>query len=392
MQRLKAILRYLLKLWQRNPSGSCDIEKPSVDHVPHKQLLWHERKTTILPSPSFPDGVKILHDCPNPVIDICFIHGLTGDRETTWTAPGQSVPWPKSLLLPRFYYARILTYGYDAYIVRKSAPSSNGLNEHATNLLHDLTTNRAHSNMSSRPLIFVAHSLGGLVCKRVLLLSQNNPESHLRNIFGCVTGIIFLGTPHRGSWMADWARMPASALGVVKSTNTTLLEVLRTDSQFLRSIHDDFSAMIRRLQLSGRRIEITCFFEELPMPVVGKVVVTKESATLEGYNSISIHANHKEMVVFSNEGDSGFQRLLGELSRWITAPGRQVEIAQINSQPMITQSGSKFDSVVQSKGVWQGNELRTSSRAPRAYLQEGSKFRGIVEAEDSVVQGNTLHI
>jgi protein SERAC1 len=49
--------------------------------------------------------------------------------------------------------------------------------------------------------------------------------------------------------------------------------------------------------------------------VVGKVV-SKEAATLEGYNPISIHANHRDIVKFGSAEDNGFKRLLGELIRW----------------------------------------------------------------------------
>jgi hypothetical protein len=86
-----------------------------------------------------------------------------------------------------------------------------------------------------------------------------------------------------------------------------LLKILETDDQFLESI--------RELREGGRRLEVTCFFEELPLPVVGKVV-SKESATLEGYNPISIRANHRDMVKFGSAEDNGFKRLLGELIRW----------------------------------------------------------------------------
>ncbi|KND92705.1 Protein SERAC1 [Tolypocladium ophioglossoides CBS 100239] len=154
------------------------------------------------PAPSFPDGVEVLHDCRDATIDICFIHGLTGNRDSTWTANGQSAPWPQTLLPPELGKARILTYGYDAYIVRKSVASINGLSDHAKNLLNDLTTDRTRSNASSRLLVFVAHSLAGLVCKEAMLLSRNNPEPHLRDIFNCTKCIAFMGTPHTGSWMA----------------------------------------------------------------------------------------------------------------------------------------------------------------------------------------------
>ncbi|KAG8168388.1 hypothetical protein KVR01_001137 [Diaporthe batatas] len=273
----------------------------------------HTVQNTVVPS--FPDGIKVLHDCREATIDVCFVHGLTGNRDSTWTADGQSNPWPETLLPPNLSRARILTYGYDAYIVRKSVASTNGLIDHATNLLHDLSTERARSNASSRPIVFVAHSLGGLVCKEAVLLSRNNAEPHLRSIFDCTKGIMFLGTPHRGSWMAHWATIPASAFGIIKSTNKSLLKVLKTDNDYLRSIQNRFWSMVREQQKAGRDLEVTCFFEELPMSMVGTVVF-KDSATLESYNAISVHANHSNMVKFSSVEDNGFKRLLGELIRW----------------------------------------------------------------------------
>src|SRR4051812_23148703 len=66
-----------------------------------------------------------------------------------------------------------------------------------------------------------------------------------------------------------------------------------------------------------KQLEVTCFFEELPLPVVGKVV-SKESATFAGYNPISIHANHGDMVRFATAEETGFKRVLGELTRWET--------------------------------------------------------------------------
>ena len=272
--------------------------------------------------PPFPDGIKVLHDCADAAVDICFVHGLTGDRESTWTAPGQSAPWPSTLLPPRLGGARVLTHGYDADVARRSVASMNRLIDHAMNLLNHLTTNRTLCGASSRPLIFVAHSLGGLVCKKAILRSRNNPEAHLRGVFECTKGIIFMGTPHRGSWMADWAGMPASAISLFKSVNKSLLEILETDSQLLEAIQVDFLAMIREQREGGRPLEVTCFFEELPLWKDRKVV-SKESATFEGYNPISIHANHSNMVKFASEGESGFISVLGELVRWKSRIGER---------------------------------------------------------------------
>lgn len=271
--------------------------------------------TTSDPSPCLVDGIKVWYDCPDATIDICFIHGLTGNRDSTWTASKQSTPWPPLLLPSKLPCARLLTWGYDAYVVQASVASKNRLTDHALNLLVNLTNDRASCNASGRPLIFVAHSLGGLVCKEAILSSRNNPEPHLRDVFEHTAGIIFMGTPHRGSWMAHWLEIPASCLGVLKSTNKFLLQVLQTDDQLLESIQVRFWSMVREQRESGRRLGITCFYEELPLPVVGQVV-SKASATLEGYTPVGVHANHRDMVKFRTENDNGFKQLVGDLIRW----------------------------------------------------------------------------
>ncbi|KAI0861761.1 hypothetical protein F4860DRAFT_474984 [Xylaria cubensis] len=283
--------------------------------------------TTTETVPVFPDGVKVWIDPPDAAIDICFVHGLTGDRDATWTAPGHSEPWPSILLPGRLPKARLLTYGYDAYVVRKSVTSINTLNDHATNLLRDLVDNRESCDASSRRIIFVAHSLGGLICKETILQSRNNPETHLREIFHFAVGIVFMGTPHTGSWIADWANIPARSLGVLKSTNTTLLEVLKTDSQLLQSIQSRFLSMVRELRENNRPFEVTCFFEELPLGILDRVVVTKASATFEGYPLSSIHANHSDMVKFSSAEDNGFKRLSGDLLRLAKLPSSHHQVA-----------------------------------------------------------------
>lgn len=353
-------MRKLRALFRRDTSKRGAISHlPSPQPVPDTEYARSSPETP-LPASSFPDGVKVFHECSDATVDICFVHGLTGDRVSTWVSNGQSAPWPKTLLPPRLATARILTYGYDAYVVRKHVASSNRLIDHAANLLTDLSSNRAQCNASTRPIIFVVHSLGGLICKKAILLSRNNPEPHLRGIFNCTKGIIFMGTPHKGSWMADWAKVPASALGLVKSANMSLLEILETDDQFLESIQIEFWSMIRELRERGRRLEVTCFFEELPMPGVGRVV-SKESATLEGYTSISIHANHSDMVKFSSAQDNGFIRLLGELTRW------ELQLRYSRSSSSIVERIKLTPIAVRERmwgpSVWmEGNPRRTTTR------------------------------
>ncbi|KIL89240.1 hypothetical protein FAVG1_07634 [Fusarium avenaceum] len=264
---------------------------------------------------TFPDGITTWHTPTDASVDICFVHGLSGDRDKTWTGGTSSEPWPAVILPSLLPNARLMTFGYDAYAVGKPVASTNRLEDHANSLLKDLSDVRNSTSSTTRRLIFVAHSFGGIVCKAAMIKSQNSPENHFREIFNSVTSIAFMGTPHRGSWIANWAKTPARALGYVKSTSTNLLQVLSTDNEYLDYIGVTFLEMLRALSKGGREIRITCFFEELPMRGYG-CIVSRESATFAGYQSVSIHGNHSNMVKFASPEDNGFKRLLGELKRW----------------------------------------------------------------------------
>ena len=119
------------------------------------------------------------------LFSIVFVHGLTGNRENTWTC--NSTLWPETLLPQEIPEARILAFGYDADVVNFWLPAGqNRIGNHAQNLaqslanLRDRTETVSYVNMCggaftdgrqpSRPIFFVAQSLGGLVCENVSIL------------------------------------------------------------------------------------------------------------------------------------------------------------------------------------------------------------------------------
>jgi hypothetical protein len=66
--------------------------------------------------------------------------------------------------------------------------------------------------------------------------------------------------------------MLAKSIGVIKQANPQILQVLKQDSEVLARIQDSFHTMIRARNTDGLQpIEITCFFEELPLLGVGVV-------------------------------------------------------------------------------------------------------------------------
>jgi hypothetical protein len=82
------------------------------------------------------------------------VHGLTGNRETTWTAKGDYL-WPQLLLAKKFPRARIMGFGYDADIINFwSQPGMNKIGQHAESLVAALADERTDcENVRSAYLI-----------------------------------------------------------------------------------------------------------------------------------------------------------------------------------------------------------------------------------------------
>ncbi|EXM06068.1 hypothetical protein NOF04DRAFT_17552 [Fusarium oxysporum II5] len=276
----------------------------------------------------FYSGIQTFHSAESDNIDIVFVHGLKGDCQKTWTDKSSGNPWPKTLLPLEIETARVLTYSYDSTVTGKDdVPSQNRISNHAYNLVTALASLRQSDNTNERPIIFVCHSLGGLVCQDALVTAKQRSEQHLQDIVNFTRGVIFLGTPHHGSSLAKIGELVSRSVGLIKETNSDIVQVLTRDSEVLARIQDSFQALLMtRSKDEATMIDITCFYEELPTKKFG-VIVPKHSAILPGYISIGIHRNHAEMTKFSNSEEPGFVAICGELKRWMK------RIQQTQSKP-----------------------------------------------------------
>ncbi|KAI8953377.1 ankyrin repeat-containing domain protein [Xylaria longipes] len=230
---------------------------------------------------TFVEGLTVLSDPENAEADVVFVHGLQGDPYLTWTCDvkthrekpqmnqrqrPQHTPqflrcffcslgveddddifWLKDLLAeePWSKSVRILTYGYDSKVTKRyAAANQNNLFAHAKDFLYKLQREKP----SRRPIIFVVHSLGGIVVKETLRRSEASEEDELKDIMRSTKGIIFMGTPHRGSpglaSLGEAVRRVASVIGRVDS-NSTLLRSLGTDSPELELGRESFLVLWR---------------------------------------------------------------------------------------------------------------------------------------------------
>ena len=137
--------------------------------------------------------------------------------------------------------SRILTYGYspELFTGLRGKQSTQLVNEralvylpqalylHSNRLLEALARLRA-SNAENRPVVFIAHSLGGLIVKTALINASaaiHERDCPLKAIQLLTIGVIFLGTPHRASRSEEWSNMliknfhatnPTSSIGFIQ--------------------------------------------------------------------------------------------------------------------------------------------------------------------------------
>ncbi len=188
---------------------------------------------------------------------IVAVHGLGGGWNKTWTHPDTKANWFRDFLSGQLrevgISARIMSYGYDSTTAFSRSIGSIG--SVAEDLLDRLKLSRPEEVNSSRPILLIAHSLGGLIVKKAMNIAwfkigdRFNPYGDLLEN---VRGLMFFGVPHRGSDIAFWAGLPATLLdkGLVGfGGNTRFLDALKKNSIEWQEITEQFVQRADRLQL-----------------------------------------------------------------------------------------------------------------------------------------------
>lgn len=95
------------------------------------------------------------------------------------------------------------------------------------------------AGVGERPLIFITHSLGGLIAKRLLAkCAAAPPSSPERSIERATAGAVFYSTPHFGSPLAYITK---PAVVVVKPSRLTI--ELLPNAPFLYQLNDSFQSL-----------------------------------------------------------------------------------------------------------------------------------------------------
>ncbi|KAF8515783.1 P-loop containing nucleoside triphosphate hydrolase protein, partial [Hysterangium stoloniferum] len=240
-------------------------------------------------------------------LSVVAIHGLDGHRERTWTAENDTL-WLRDLLPHKLPHARIIVYGYDACTEVGPLGTRQTLFDHGENFIVRLALERAATSTTTRPIIFIAHSLGGIILKCALIHANQCHATHLahhRQILQSTHGILFIGTPHQGAEIALSASRLLKILPLNGNTTHPLLKHLESNSEML-SIQLSLSNGI------STGLFTKFLYEEYPTVLhngTSEMIVPKSSAVVPGTTnaeSIGLHKSHNEMVKFGCHGDEDF--------------------------------------------------------------------------------------
>ncbi len=221
-------------------------------------------------APNATDPRWMLQHNPPAQAALVFVHGVFGDTVGTWThASGTSffdLVKANAQVGPK---VDILAFGYTSNMFTAGSLDI----QEAANKLHARL--QFHGVLDYPAIVFVTHSMGGLVVLRELL-------TH-RDLLPKVPGVVMFATPQEGSQISVIAKAVAN--------NQALEQMLPADRNgYLRVMNDEWNALPAHL-----RPQVRCAYEK--RPTHGVMVVPWASATrfCQG-TAVAVDADHLSIV------------------------------------------------------------------------------------------------
>ena len=221
---------------------------------------------------------------------VIFVHGLGGHPYDTWLEKNSHSLWPLWLAQD--------VKGLDVFTLSYPAPVLNWLGiampleDRAVNVLEILIS---HPELLAQPIIFICHSLGGLVTKQVLreAADQSGHRPEAANLLKAVRGIVFLATPHTGSQHAS----RIARLGFLLWPSAATLNLIANDPG-LRNLNVWYRNWSPRAEIKHR------IFYEMQGTAAG-TIVAPDSADPGLLNSpyVAVEADHSTITKLSSRDD-----------------------------------------------------------------------------------------
>jgi len=256
-------------------------------------------------------------DNPNRLGDVIFVHGLGGHALGTWHPLEKQDDdnfWP-AWLGNDLKDVGIWSLGYEVEPFKWKG-NSMPLADRATNILDLLDS----YEIGERPIIFITHSLGGLLVKQML---RNARDYGKWNAIASQTkGIVFLSTPHSGSDMASWIKH----IGGILRTTVSVEELEAHHSR------------LRELNLLYRNDEQ---FSQIPMliycetrPTTGILVVNQTSADpgIKGVIPVPMDFDHISICKVADKKSQIYRSIKRFIEKSLTTPLAPIPLKLVESE------------------------------------------------------------
>ena len=233
------------------------------------------------------DLFKVAGPAGEPSASVLLVHGLGGHHHDTWRCSADK-PWSADETFWPLWLARdcgtlaVYVIGYDAPVSRWRGTAMH-LTDQARNILASLVAEPA---LTQGPLIFIGHSLGGLIIKQLLRTAEGmgRYDARARDLIERVGKIAFLGTPHSGAGLASWG----DRLRILARPSAATGSLVRNDPN-LRDLNHWY-----RDWANDRAIAHLILTENKPTKILG-MIVPPDSADpgLANVRPVPINADHK---------------------------------------------------------------------------------------------------
>lgn len=291
------------------------------------------------------------HNSTSPAI--IFFHGLNGHGSQTWMSDpsNENTLWPK--WLADDFDCSVFLVAYDAALsgwVDQAMP----IPDQADSVLEMLATEPLLKN---RPLVLVGHSMGGLVIKTAIHNGLTKGVERHVNIIKQVRGVVFVGTPHKGSELATLV----TKASVLFRTNTQVKNMQNHDAH-LRTLNQQFLEYYRSPP-SGKVSVLT--FAETRGVLLGKtlfglrggkslMIVDPDSAEphVSGEIAIRLPEGHISMCKLKNKDELLYKSLLSYLSERVDY---SLEVEDQKQEAKPTEASNPSGEKASQSGITAGN-------------------------------------
>jgi pimeloyl-ACP methyl ester carboxylesterase len=283
------------------------------------------------------DPQWVLQNTPRAKVALVFIHGIFGDTLGTWTNANGTSFFSLLQADPKLQGSiDMFAYGFPSRMFKAGSFTI----QDAANTLHERM--KYNGVLDYDAIVFVAHSMGGLVTLRELLGQ--------RDLLPKVPLVVFYGTPQEGSQITTIARHVAS--------NAALDEMLPADkNSYLQVMNDDW----RKIP-ADMRPPIRCAFEKRETMKI--MIVPWSSATrfCDGA-AIAIDANHIEMTKPDRAGHDSIMVLVNALNEFVV--GRSFA-AKLETPDFVEKDGHQ-EFILTVPGAKQSARLVNAGRSSLRY-------------------------